>query len=136
MKKQSGIWVDSKKAILVTFDDQKEKVETIESSIENRIYHDKEGDKGSFSGSQHISNEKKFEEREKHQTEHYLKEIIGKIPEAGDLYLFGPSMIKIKLQKEIENNKLSKINLTSVEACEHLSNNQIVAKVKEHFNIK
>lgn len=136
MKKQTGIWIDSKKAIIVTFDDQKEIIETVESAIENRIYHSKEGDKGSFSGSQHISNEKKFEEREKHQTEDYLKKIMRQIPKDGDLYIFGPSMIKIKLQKEIAHNKLNKINLTSVEACDQLSNNQIVAKVKEHFNLK
>jgi hypothetical protein len=36
------------KAIIVTLQDGKEAVSEIQSDLENRVYHDKEGDKGSF----------------------------------------------------------------------------------------
>jgi predicted methyltransferase len=49
MKKQTGIWIDSTKAIIVTLQDGKEAVSEIQSDLENRVYHDQEGDKGSFS---------------------------------------------------------------------------------------
>ena len=48
MKKQAGIWIDSTKAIIVTLDAGKEYITEIQSELENRVYHDKEGDKGSF----------------------------------------------------------------------------------------
>ena len=65
MKKQTGIWIDGSKAIIVTLADGKESTIEIESEIENRVHHDGEGDKGSFMGSRHINNEKKLR-KEKH----------------------------------------------------------------------
>jgi hypothetical protein len=47
MKKQTGIWIDSSKAIIVTLEKDKEEITEIQSDLENRVYHDKEGDKGS-----------------------------------------------------------------------------------------
>jgi len=43
MKKQTGIWIDTSRAIIVTLDGGKEKITELESDIENRIYHEKEG---------------------------------------------------------------------------------------------
>lgn len=136
MKQQAGIWIDSKKAIIVKLQEHTEKVETIESNIENRIYHDKEGYKGSFSGSQHINKEKTFDEREKHQTNEYIKKIVEHLTAVDDLYIFGPSMIKIILKKEIENNKTNTINIDSIEPSEQLTTNQIISRVKQYFTNK
>jgi hypothetical protein len=38
-------------------------VSEIQSDLENRVYHDQEGDKGSFSGGQHMDSQKSFDER-------------------------------------------------------------------------
>ena len=75
MKKQTGIWIDSTKAIIVTLDGGKEHITEIQSDLENRVYHDKEGDKGSFFGNQHMDSQKTFDERRKHQTNAYLKDM-------------------------------------------------------------
>jgi hypothetical protein len=73
MKKKTGIWVDHKKAIIVSLNGEKENVIEIESNIENAVYHDKEGNKGTFSGSHHGNSETKFEERKKNQLNDFLK---------------------------------------------------------------
>ena len=73
MKKQTGIWIDSTKAVIVTLNDGKEFICEIQSDLENKVYHDKEGDKGSFQGNQHINSDKTFEERRKHQMNNFLK---------------------------------------------------------------
>jgi hypothetical protein len=39
----------TQKRIIVTLQDGKEAVSEIQSDLDNRVYHDKEGDKGSFS---------------------------------------------------------------------------------------
>jgi hypothetical protein len=56
-EKQTGIWIDSTKAIIVSLEDGKEAVTEIQSELENRVYHDKEGDKGSFFAGQHIDSQ-------------------------------------------------------------------------------
>jgi hypothetical protein len=137
MKKQTGIWIDSSKAIIVTLENGKEAVSEIQSDLENRVYHDKEGDKGSFLGNQHIDSQKTFDERKKHQINSYLKDIMSSVYESDELYIFGPAETKTKLEQKInadKSNIASKIK--SVEAADGMTSNQIVAKVKQFYNQK
>ncbi len=100
MKKQTGIWIDSTKAIIVSLEDGKETVTEIQSNLENRVYHDKEVDKGSFFAGQHIDSQKSFDERKKHQINSYLKDVISTVNGADELYIFGPADTKTKLEKK------------------------------------
>lgn len=134
MKKQTGIWIDSRKAIVVTLNNGKESVTEIESDLENRIYHDKEGDKGSFIGHQHIDSQNTFDERRKHEINNYFKEIIATVNDTDELYIFGPAETKTKLEHKINAEKStlpSKLKL--VETSDSMTSNQIVAKVKKFF---
>lgn len=136
MKKQTGIWIDGSKAIIVKLSDGKENITEIESDIENRIHHDDEGDKGSFMGDRHINNEKKFDERKKHQIDSFLKTVIEHIKNDDELYVFGPADIKLKLKHSIENETQIAPKLKTVEAADSMTNNQVVAKVKAFYNLK
>ena len=136
MEKQIGIWIDSKKAIIVTLEGQKEeKIIEIDSDVENRIYHNKESNKGTFSGSHHSDSETKFENRKKEQLSYYLKLVMNNIKESDYLYLFGPGETKIKLEQKIRVEKsLDKINLKAVETSDSMTLNGIVAQVKDFYN--
>jgi len=135
MKKQTGVWIDSKQAIIVALDGKNEKIETIESNVENRVHHDQEGDKGSFMGSQHISSERTFEERKKHQMSDFVGEIISRINQADELFVFGPSEAKLRLKQEIEENHSLKEKLKGVETADSMTENQIAAKVRDYFKV-
>jgi hypothetical protein len=136
MEKQVGIWIDSKKAIIVTLDGQKEeKITEIDSEVENRVYHNKEGDKGTFSGSHHSDSETKFDNRKKEEIDYYLKSVINYIKKSDYLYIFGPGETKKKLEQKIHDEKsLGKINLKAVETSDSMTLNEIVAKVKDFYN--
>ena len=136
MKKQTGIWIDTSKAIIVTFTDGKEHITEIESDIENRIYHEKEGDKGAIMGSHHLNNERTFDERKEHQFDHFLKDVLSHIKESDELYVFGPSETKIKLKQKIDDGKTIPDNkLKSVETADSMTLNQVIAKVKKFYNL-
>ena len=136
MEKQVGIWIDSKKAIIVTLDGQKEeKITEIDSEVENSVYHNKEGDKGTFSGSHHSDNETKFDNRKKEQIDYFLKSVLFYVKGSDYLYLFGPGETKIKLEQKIHDDKsLGKINLKAVETSDSMTLNEIVAQVKDFYN--
>lgn len=136
MEKQVGIWIDSKKAIIVSLDGQKEeKITEIDSEVENRVHHNKEGNKGTFSGSHHGDNETKFDNRKKEELNYYLKSVINHINKPDYLYLFGPGETKTKLEQKIHGDKsLSKTNLKAVETSGNMTLNEIVAKVKDFYN--
>jgi len=136
MEKQVGIWIDSTKAIIVTLEGQKEeRIIEIDSDVENSVYHNKEGDKGTFSGSHHGDSETKNDNRRKEQYDFYLKDIVSIVKGADYLYIFGPGETKTKLEQRIRDEKtLDKINLKAVETADSMTLNQIVAQVKDFYN--
>ncbi len=136
MKKQTGIWIDGSKAVIITFSKGSEFIIEIKSDIENRIYHNSEGDKGTFMGNRHINSEKRFSERRKQQTEQFLKSVVEEIEGTDELYIFGPAEMKTKLKKEIEGGDITLHNkLKAVETASNMTTNQMVAKVKKYYKL-
>ena len=136
MEKQVGIWIDTKKAIIVALEGQKEeKITEIDSEIENRIYHNEESNKGTFTGSHQSDSETKFDNRKKEQMEYYLTAVIKYIKNSDYLYIFGPGKTKLKLEQKIRDEKsLDKIKLKAVETTDKMTLNEIVAQVKDFYN--
>jgi stalled ribosome rescue protein Dom34 len=136
MEKQVGIWIDSKKAIIVTLNGKKEeRITEIDSEIENTVYHNKEGNKGNFSGSHHSDSETKFDNRKKEELNYYLKSVMSNIKDSDYLYIFGPGETKTNLEQKIRDEKwLGKTNLKAVETSDNMTINEIVAKVKDFYN--
>ena len=136
MEKQVGIWIDTKKAIIIALEGQKEeKITEIDSEVENRIYHDKESNKGTFSGSHQSDNETKFDNRKNEQMDYYLEAVMNQIKKADYLYVFGPAETKLKLEQKIRDEKsLGKIKLKAIETADKMTLNEIVAQVKDFYN--
>lgn len=136
MEKQVGIWIDTKKAIVVTLEGHKEeKITEIDSEVENKVYHNKESDKGNFSAGHHSDNETKFGNRKKEQMNYYLDTVMDYIKSSDYLYIFGPGETKLKLEQRIRDKKsLGKINLKAVETSDSMTLNEIVAQVKDFYN--
>ena len=136
MEKQVGIWIDSKKAIIVTLNSKKEeRITEIDSEIENTVYHNKEGNKGTFSGSHHSDSETKFDNRKKEEMNYYLKSVMSNIKGSDYLYIFGPGETKTNLEQKIRDEKwLGKTNLKAVETSDNITVNEIVAQVKDFYN--
>lgn len=136
MEKQVGIWIDTKKAIIVALEGQKEeKITEIDSEVENRIYHNNESNKGTFSGSHKSDNETKFDNRKKEQMDYYLEVVMNHIKKADYLYVFGPAETKLKLEQKIREEKsLGKIKLKAIETADKMTLNEIVAQVKDFYN--
>jgi hypothetical protein len=133
MKKQTGIWIDSSKAIIISLLGDMACTDEIESRIENRVYHEKESDKGSFMGNRHINHDKKFEQRIKIETDRFLNAVLENVINASALYVFGPSEMKEKLKNKIEKNITLSNKLIGFESADSMTNNQIIEKVKEFF---
>lgn len=132
-KKQTGIWIDGKKAIVVTLNENDNQVTVIPSNIEDKTNYQQEGDKGSFMGQQHISHEKTFDERKKNQLNAFLQEVICSLKDVDGIYICGPAEVKIHLRKEVENNKNLEKVFRGIDSCEQMTENQLIAKVKNFY---
>jgi stalled ribosome rescue protein Dom34 len=133
MKKQTGIWLDKEKAIIITLDDGKHTITTIISDIVTKERFD--GEKKIFGrfGSQFLNKEKKNERRLKSQTLSYLKNIMSKILDVDEIVLFGPANLKNELEKLIMKDNVMSSKLKAVEPADIMTENQMVAWVKKFF---
>ncbi|MGO4904891.1 hypothetical protein [Flavobacterium sp. W20_MBD1_R3] len=136
MKRQTGIWIDSSKAIIVALDGDTEKITEIDSEVENDVYHNREGNKGTFSsGDHHSTNESQFEARKEEQLNYFIKSVLSYVKKSDELIVFGPAQTKTKLeQKLMKDHLIEPGKLKAVETADKMTLNQIVEKVRRYYN--
>ena len=133
MKKQTGIWLDHEKAIIITLDRDRYKLNTIESDIVTRERIDGETKKFGKFGDQSLSQEKQKERRIKEQTSRYLKNLLNEINDVDELVLFGPANMKKELEKHILKDITLASRLKAVVSADSMTENQMVAWVKKFY---
>jgi len=132
---QTGIWIDSKKTVIITFKNKESNTKIIYSGVEGKNRVDGEGKEFGRFGDQFSTLEKKLEKKYQLEIIEYLKEVIKELESTDDLVLFGPAQVKIEFKKLIEkDNKLLKKLLDVVDA-DSMTDNQLVAWVKKYYSI-
>lgn len=135
MKKNIGIWIDSKQAVIVKLSNNKHTIKTIESNIVFRERVEGETKKFGRFGGQYLTYEKNRENKQKLQTNEFIKNLFKEISNCDSFVIFGPSKMKKIFKKEIKNNMLLAPKLLGVFKSEQLTENQIVALVKDYYTI-
>jgi hypothetical protein len=133
MKKNIGIWIDSKQAFVIKLSNDKHTIKTIESNIEFRERVEGESKKYGRFGGQYITYEKNRENKMLLQTNEFIKNLLKEISNCDSFVIFGPSKMKKILKKEINNNMLLAPKLLGVYKSEQLTENQMVAWVKNYY---
>ena len=127
MKKTVGLWIDHKKAVIVFVTGTEEEIKLIHSDIEEQRIEEQGRQNGRSIPSDDI--------RLRVLTEHlnnYYEEVISCIRDAESILLFGPGEAKGELKKRLEKDNLGE-RIVGVETADKMTDQQIVAKVKEHF---
>ena len=133
IKKKVGVWIDHKEAFIVSIEAGQPTTERIESNAENHLKLSGGWKAGGTSMAQSMSKEQKADERRKHQLHDFYQMIIKNIGNADSLFIFGPGEAKVEFVKEIEKIKSHQGKTITVEPSDNLTENQIVAKVKDFF---
>lgn len=127
--KQTGVWIDSHRAVIISFNGDSKNIETIYSEIETRERVDGETRSNSRFGEQHIDLEKSKESRLNGQRKLFLDDIIVKIKNVDELVFFGPAGMK----NELGNQSKLGNKILSIERADSMTENQMAAWVKAYF---
>ncbi len=130
----TGVWIDGKQAIIVKLKKNSETLEKISSGIKGRVRTPGEGKKFTRMGNHFATFETKDEEKHKHKMNYYFKNVIEKIKDADSILIIGPPESKLGLQKAISQSKNIAPKRVMVDAEDHLTDNQVAARVREYFN--
>ena len=133
MIKQTGIWLDKEKAIIISLFEKKHTIKHIDSKIEGRERFEGEGKEYGRFGGQFLSMENKKKNRLKKQSAEYLKRIIQEIKNSDEVVLFGPAEMKTDLEKMIIKDHNLKDKLVAVKTADSMTENQLVAWVKKFY---
>jgi predicted class III extradiol MEMO1 family dioxygenase len=125
MDKKVGLWLDRKKAVIVSITNDGEAKRIISSDMEHYILYSTvvPGD-----GAPEEIRDKRFWN---HLNEYYDK-IIAHISDAAEIQIFGPEVAKYELQKRLDAEGLSG-HIVSVENTGKLTNIQIATRVEKRF---
>ncbi|MDP4284047.1 MAG: hypothetical protein Q8891_06460 [Bacteroidota bacterium] len=136
MKKQTGIWIDTKKAVIVFLDKSDHMLKTIESNIESRERIPGETKLLTRFGNQFLNFEKKKENHRANEIREYLKKVTNELNDTDELVLIGPASMKKELEKIILKDTTKSLVIKGVEPAESMTENQIVAWVKTYYQNK
>jgi stalled ribosome rescue protein Dom34 len=126
MSNDVGVWIDHKKAVIVSIAAGHVTTRTLESDV---------GPHPHYSGSQDGGGEKKYEERHDQDLDRYYDDVIGQLGQPDAVLLFGPGEAKRQLKERLGRSHVSSESVVAVESTDKLTDSQIVAKVKEHYGI-
>jgi stalled ribosome rescue protein Dom34 len=126
MKRAAGLWIDHRETVIVTIADDGEETRRIESGMEKHVR---------FSGGSRSEEGKADDQRDRQFTGHlntYYDEVIAYIRDAESILIFGPGEAKGELEKRLANKGLGG-RIVGIETVDKMTDRQIAAKVRQHF---
>jgi hypothetical protein len=125
MKKEIGLWIDHRKAVVVIVSDDGEEVREITSHMEKHVRFSS-GD--SEDGSSEDVRDRQFGNR----LNSFYDAVIAVIRDGNSVQIFGPGEAKGELKKRLESEGF-KGHILAVETVDKITDRQITAKVRERF---
>jgi hypothetical protein len=126
MKKQAGLWIDHRKAVIVIVTEEGEEIKEITSSMEKRVRFT--GGTASEDGSTEDVRDRQFG----NHLNSYYDGVIAWIRDVESIQIFGPGEAKGELEKRLKD-KGFRGHIIAVETVDKMTDRQIAAKVREHF---
>jgi len=125
MKSKVGLWIDHRKAVIVTVTDEGEETKEITSHVEKHVRFASGSSEG---GSSEDVRDRQFENR----LNAYYDEVIASIREVEFIQIFGPGEAKGELEKRLAGEGL-KDRIVEIGTVDKMTDRQIAAKVRERF---
>ena len=132
MRTKVGLWIDHRKAIVVTVTDKGEEIVLVISAVEKQRR--RSGDsplKGPYEQQQVPADDRQQRTFTGHLSVYY-DAVIACIGDAESILIFGPGEAKGELEKRLANKGLSG-RIVGIETVDKITDRQIAAKVRQHF---
>jgi len=125
MKKDIGLWIDHRKAVVVIVSDEGEEVREITSHMEKHVRYSDDTSEG---GSSEDIRDRQFGDH----LNTYYDAVIAAVHDGNTIQIFGPGEAKGELKKRLETSGF-KGHILRIETVDKMTDRQIAAKVRERF---
>lgn len=127
-----GLWIDHKKAIIVTLTEKSAAIGLVVSKVEKQLQ--RSGD-SPLKGRYEVQKVPAEDSRQRSFTGNlnvYYDAVVAALRGAESILSFGPGEAKVELKKRLEKSKLGG-RIAGVETLDKVTNRQLVAKVRKSF---
>jgi hypothetical protein len=132
IRTKAGLWIDHRKAIIVTVTDKGEEIGLIVSKLEKQL---RRSDDSPLKGSYEAQQVPADGSRQRAFMGHlniYYQAVIASLRDAESIMIFGPGEAKGELQERLEKCNLGR-RIVSVETVDKMTDPQIAAKVRKRY---
>src|SRR4029453_17543002 len=126
MNHKVGIWIDHKKAVIVSASAGRVTAKTLESDVGPHARYSGRTGYPTPDGQQRGRGEKKYEERYDQHLDQYYDEVISQLGQPDALLIFGPGEAKLQLKERLSRSKALSQRIVGVETTDKLTDPQIV----------
>ena len=126
MNAKLGIWIDRKKAVIVSVARDHSAVTHLRSSLRPH---------GDYHGAQDGGGEKKYEARHEQGVVHFLDAVARHVERGDEVLILGPGESKGALARRIRQIKALKSVATKTSAADKLTDAQLVAAIRRRYRL-
>ena len=125
MKRKVGLWIDHRKAVIISLTGDQEEINSIKSNMEKHVR---------FSGEAQAETEEDIRDRKfMNNLNKYYDEVIASIRDADSILIIGPGEAKVEFKKRLDSEaQISRV--VGLETVDKMTEPQIAAKVREHYS--
>ena len=131
MTNRVGLWIDHKKAVIVSLNEQGESVHKIESGAKHIEWRAR-GRRRSADGPQYAQAENQLDNQFMEQLKKYYDQVAVLLRGASEVLIFGPGEARTELKTHLARARGPAPTL-KVEPADKMTDRQIVARVREYF---
>ena len=123
--KEVGLWIDHRKAVIVTVSDLGEETRVMESGMEKHVRF--------ASGSSEDGSSEDIRDRQfANHLRGYYDRVISSIRDADSILILGPGEAKAELETRLQSEGLGE-RTAAVETVDKMTDREIAARVRQHF---
>jgi len=132
MKKEIGLWIDHREAVIVILANGEEEIKHISSTGGKHIRYSGSSHSKTPEGLKEVTSEDQRDRKFTNNLNNYYDEVISVVRDANTIQIFGPGEAKVELEKRIEHEGIQ-AHILEIETVDKMTERQITAKVHERF---
>lgn len=132
MKKQIGLWIDHKKAMLLSLDVDGENIQKIESGIERHVSYRGASNTRTPYSAQYQKGDDQLDNQFTVYLNKFYDKIIIQLRGAGSVLIIGPGEAKAELKKRLAHAKV-RLQIVGIEPADKMTERQFAAKIRRYF---
>ena len=126
MNAKLGLWIDHKKAVIVSVAREHSAVTRLRSSLRRH---------GRYHGAQDGGGERKYEARHEQGVTHFVDAVARHVERGDEVLILGPGESKSALARRIRQIKSLKGVATTAASADRLTEAQLVAEVRRRYHL-